>query len=166
MMKAMFCPKCGADGQTAESYCKRCGEWLPDIDALARPKVFSKLSRDEKIAKMRVLEMVSAGLSVTSAAVILSVLAGGNDMQILFLALICCVLVAVYQIVNFYLGHKLQRKIERSRAEGIDEIEALAEKKVEMLGPADATPFVGKGSVVENTTQLLEPIPRGTKRVD
>ena len=162
----MFCPKCGAAGQTAESYCKRCGEWLPDIGALARPKLFRKLSRDEKIAKMRVLEMVSVGLSVTSAAVILSVLAGGNDIQILFLALLCCVLVTVYQIVNFYLGYKLQRKIERSRAEGIDEIEAPAEKRVEALGSAAATPFVGRGSVVENTTELLEPIPRGAKRVD
>ncbi|HWN11140.1 MAG TPA: hypothetical protein VNO50_18015 [Pyrinomonadaceae bacterium] len=166
MMKTMFCPKCGADGQTAEAYCRSCGEWLPDIDALARPRLFRKLSRDEKIAKRRVLEMVSAGLSVTSAAVILSVLAGGNDLQILFLALICCVLVAVYQIVNFYLGHKIQRTIERSRAEVVHEIEEVADKRVETLGSADAISFVGRGSVVENTTELLEPIPRGAKRVD
>jgi len=110
--------------------------------------------------------MVSAGLSVTSAAVILSVLAGGNDLQILFLALICCVLVAVYQIVNFYLGHKIQRTIERSRAEVVHEIEEVADKRVETLGSADAISFVGRGSVVENTTELLEPIPRGAKRVD
>lgn len=165
-MKPMFCPKCGADGQTAESYCKRCGEWLPDIDGFAHPKLFRKLSRDQKIAKMRVLEMVSAGLSVTAAAVVLSVLAGGNDLQILFLALICCVLVAIYQIVNFYLGHKVQRKIEHSRTEGTDEIEALAEKRIEVLGSAEETPFIGRDSVVENTTELLEPIPRGGKRVD
>ena len=30
----MFCPKCGSGGQRAESYCKRCGEWLPEADAL------------------------------------------------------------------------------------------------------------------------------------
>jgi hypothetical protein len=32
------------------------------------------------------------------------------------------------------------------------------------LSPADATAFVGGYSVVENTTELLEPIPREAKR--
>ena len=27
----MFCPGCGADGQTANAYCKRCGAWLPEF---------------------------------------------------------------------------------------------------------------------------------------
>ena len=27
----MYCSTCGADSQTAKAYCKRCGEWLPDI---------------------------------------------------------------------------------------------------------------------------------------
>lgn len=136
------------------------------MDTLGRPKLFRKLSRDEKIAKIRMLEMLSAGLSLTSAVVILTVLAGGNDMQILYLALLCCFLVAVYQLVNFCLGWRLQRKVERSRGEGIDPVEGLTEKKVRTLDSGDATPFVNRPSVVENTTELLEPIPRGTKRVE
>lgn len=47
----MFCPKCGADGQTADSYCKRCGQWLPDLTAIRRPGLFRKQTRDEKIRK-------------------------------------------------------------------------------------------------------------------
>jgi hypothetical protein len=27
----MFCPICGADSQRPKAYCRRCGEWLPDI---------------------------------------------------------------------------------------------------------------------------------------
>jgi uncharacterized membrane protein YvbJ len=50
-MKKMFCPKCGADDQGAESYCKRCGEWLPDLDAIRRPGLFRKRTREEKIRK-------------------------------------------------------------------------------------------------------------------
>ena len=160
----MFCPKCGADAQSAESYCKRCGEWLPDIDDLVRPRLFRKRTREEKIRKMRVLEAVSAGLSLTSAAIIISILAGGGDTQLLFLAAFCCVLVAAYQVVNFYLGYKLQQKVDQSRADSTGEIKAETEKGVRVLSSADATPFVGEHSVVENTTQLLEPIPREAKR--
>jgi hypothetical protein len=29
----MYCSICGADNQTPDAYCKRCGEWLPDIKA-------------------------------------------------------------------------------------------------------------------------------------
>ena len=27
---AIFCARCGAAGQKVESYCRSCGEWLPD----------------------------------------------------------------------------------------------------------------------------------------
>ena len=164
MMKSMFCPKCGADGQSADTYCKRCGEWLPDIDALARPRLFRKWTREQKIRKMRVLEALSAGLSLTSAAIIISVLAGGVGTQLLILAVFLCFIVAAYQLVNFYLGHKLQQRVGQSRAGSTGEIEAGAEKRARALSPGDATQFAGGQSVVEGTTRLLEPIPREAKR--
>ena len=164
MTKSMFCPKCGADAQSAESYCKRCGEWLPDMDSLTRPRLFRKRTRDEKIRKMRVLEAVSAGLSLTSAAIIISFVTGGSDKHLLSLAAFCCFIVAVYQVVNFYLGYKLQPRVDKSRAGRTDEIEAQAEQRVRALPSADTTPFVGRNSVVENTTELLEPVPRAAKR--
>jgi hypothetical protein len=160
----MFCPKCGADGQSAESYCKRCGEWLPDIDAIARPRLFRKSTREQKIRKMRILEAISAGLSLTSAAIIISVLRGGAETQLLILAVFCCFIVAAYQVVNFYLGHKLQQRVDKSRAVGAGEIKAGAEENVRVLSTGDATPFVGGRSVVEGTTKLLEPLPREAKR--
>jgi hypothetical protein len=164
MMKGMFCPKCGAGAQSADSYCKRCGEWLPDIDDLASPKLFRKSTRKQKIRKMRILEAISAALSLISAAIIISVLRGGAETQLLILAVFCCFIVVAYQAVNFYLGHKLQQRVEQSRAESTGEIKAGDEGGVQMLSTGDATPFVGGHSVVEGTTKLLEPIPRGAKR--
>ena len=164
MVKSMFCPKCGADAQSADSYCKRCGEWLPDIDALARPMLFRKWTREQKIRKMRILEAISAGLSLTSAAIIISVLRGGAETQLLILAVFCCFIVAAYQVVNFYLGHKLQQRVDQSRAGSRDEIKTEAGKGVRALGPAGATPFVRGHSVVEKTTELLEPVPREARR--
>src|SRR5918997_3838016 len=144
----MFCPKCGADAQSADSYCKRCGEWLPDIDALARPMLFRKWTREQKIRKMRILEAISAGLSLTSAAIIISFLRGGAETQLLILAVFCCLIVAAYQVVNFYLGHKLQQGVEQSRAGSTGEIKAGAAESVPVLDTGEATPFVGGGRVV------------------
>ena len=156
----MFCPKCGADAQNAESYCTRCGEWLPDLNSFTRPGLFRKRTREEKIRKMRVLEAISAGLSLTAAAVIFAVIGGTADTQLLFLSLLCCLIVAVYQIVNFYLGSTLQKKIEQSRLKA----ETLPHKGVEQLGPGESTTFVNPQSVVENTTKHLDAVPRKVKR--
>jgi hypothetical protein len=147
-----------------EAYCKRCGEWLPDIDALTRPGLLRRLTREEKIRKMRLLEMISAGLSLISVAVILTVLAGQNDKQFLSLAVICCTLVAVYQMVNFYLGYKLKPKVTKEKEEKRAAIDAKAEGEVRMLGEADKNHFVEIPSVVEHTTKQLDAVPRVSKR--
>ena len=160
MAKVMFCPKCGAADQSAESYCKRCGDWVPDVDALTRPGLFRKRTREEKLRKIRVLEMVSAGLSLTSAAIIAAVLVG-NDTQLLFLAFLCSLFVALYQGVNFYLGRNLQQKINQSR---VKEMRTSPESRVGALNSGEATDFVNNISVVENTTKRLEAIPRKANR--
>jgi hypothetical protein len=156
----MFCPKCGADAQNADSYCTRCGEWLPDLKSFTRGGLFRRHTRDEKIRKMRVMEAISAGLALTSAAIIFVFLRGDADTQLLFLSLLCCVVVAIYQIINFYLGHTLQKKIEQSRTKD----EMLSTKRVEVLASGESTTFVDQPSVVENTTKNLDAVPRKVKR--
>jgi hypothetical protein len=156
----MFCPKCGADAQNAESYCTRCGEWLPDLNSLTRPGVFRKRTREEKIRKMRVLEAISAGLALAAAAMIFAVRRGSGDPQLLFLSLLCCLIIAVYQIVNFYLGSTMQKKIEQSRLKA----ETLSHTGAEQLGSGGSTTFVNPQSVVENTTRHLDAVPRKVKR--
>jgi hypothetical protein len=156
----MFCPKCGADAQNAESYCTRCGEWLPDLDAHTRPGLFRKRTRDEKIRKMRILEAISAGLALAAAAMIFSFLRGGSDQQLLFLSLLCCLIIAAYQMINFYLGSTLQKKITQSRMKE----EALPSQRVGELESGESTTFVNARSVVENTTKHLDAVPRKAKR--
>ena len=164
----MFCPKCGAVDQNADSYCKRCGEWLPDIDALTRPGfgLFRKRTREEKIRKMRILEALSAALSLTSAAIIFSVIASGSNRQLLFLAAMCGVIVAGYQIANFYLGYNLQRKIDQSREDNSANVSLPDENRVGQLNSADTFRSAQMQSVVDDTTKLLDPIPRKTGDID
>src|SRR5687768_14460083 len=139
MGKSMFCPKCGAEYQNVNSYCKRCGEWLPDIDSLGKPgfELFRKITRpEEKIRKMRIFEAISTGLSLTSAAIIVSFIAAGRNRELLFLAAIFCVVVAVYQIVNFYLGYNLQRRIDGSRQDNATTADFPDDHKTNQLNPA------------------------------
>jgi len=160
----MFCPKCGADEQSAESYCKRCGEWLPDLDALTRPGLFRKLTRQERIGKMRRLEAISAGLSFIALFVIMTVLTGGNDKQFLFLAAICCFLVAIYQLINLYFGYQLEKRGAPRHTEEKPAIKANPAKSLQAAGEAQSNRLTGVSSVVENTTELLEPVPRVATR--
>jgi hypothetical protein len=37
--KPVFCPKCGADNDSSQSYCRGCGHLLPDIKAYIRQRV-------------------------------------------------------------------------------------------------------------------------------
>ena len=158
----MFCPKCGAGDQIAESYCKSCGEWLPDFNVRGWKGFFRKPSREERIKKIRSLEAVSAGLSLTSAAIIIGFISTGRNGQLLFLAAFCALLVTVYQVVNFYLGYKIQHRIDRSRVDNV--IHVPSSNETRELRSADAAQFVDPPSVVENTTDLLEPIPRKSRR--
>lgn len=163
-MKRMFCPKCGAGEQTAEAYCKRCGEWLPDVDALNRPRLFRKRSREERIQKVRMLEAISTGLSLCAAGIIISILATGRNLEMLSLAAIACILVAVYQIANLYLGYTIQRPIDKSRETDDQIAQVETSQQQHQLDPASQTNFIHPQSVVENTTDLLEPIPRKSAR--
>ena len=159
----MFCPKCGAEDQNADSYCKRCGEWLPDIDSLSKPGfgLFRKRMRPEdKIRKMRILEAISTGLSLTSAAIIFSFISAGRNGQLLFLAAIFCVVVAAYQVVNFYLGYNLPRRIDGSRQDNATTANVPDDRKTGQLNSAAEFESAHMQSVVDDTTKLLDPVPR------
>ena len=155
MMNAIFCSKCGTSDQRAESYCRRCGQWLPDIDAPTQSKLFRKRTREEKIRKMRILEVVSAALAFISAAIIFSVLSGSHDTSLLNLAGICCIVIAVYQAVNFYFGYTLQPKRIKDLAEESREIEQRTKELPNALEGYSDERFIEMPTVTEKTTELL-----------
>lgn len=151
----MFCPKCGASDQRPEAYCRRCGGWLPDIDAPTQAGLFRKRTREEKIRKMRILEVVSAALAFTSAAIIFLVLSGRGEPSLLNLAGICCIIIAVYQAVNFYFGYTLRPRRNKELFEEGREIERA---KSDFPAAIDSyANIIEMPSVTENTTELIGP---------
>jgi hypothetical protein len=66
-------------------------------------------------------------------------------------------------MVNFYLGYKLRPKAPENRAEKGNRIDAKTTGQIQRLGEPDKNQFIDIPSVVENTTELLDTVPRVSK---
>lgn len=150
----MFCPKCGTNEQSPESYCRNCGVWLVDPEANAG--IFRRSTPEQALRKIRTLELISIGMSLISVVIIFAYLTAGLDRGLLFLAMTCGVVVVIYQLVNIYLGYKVtknlpkQHRAEIPQGEPTRVVEFPAHTSRQLNVPA---------SVTDNTTELLDPVP-------
>ena len=155
----MFCPGCGAESPSAEVYCKRCGEWLPDIKS-QRVK-WGGETPEQHLKVMLFLNGFSAVSALFSAIVLYATYLGrGGGMNgAVALTAALCVSISAWQISAFVIGLKLRRRLKRGR--GDKESQAvLAEAPAQpALNAADTSRFVGARSITENTTELLTPLP-------
>ncbi len=147
----MFCSKCGAPDQSPDAYCRACGDWIADPTALSRRNPFSPTTREEKLTKIRTLQLVGAGLSITSAAILLAFLFGDLDRGLLFLALACSVVVAFYQLANIYLGYKVSKTLPRPPNQ-----QPVQAPSAELVASPITRRLQTPASVVEGTTELLD----------
>lgn len=156
MKDPMFCPRCGVADQTPDSYCRQCGEWLPDLSSGRIGGRFGTTSREQKIRKMRILQFVSIGMSLAATAIVVTFLASGRDPEMLGIAALFGFLVTVYQVITLVLGYKvLAPKQEREQAP----VSRIDSAPNHALRAANTAEFIKPDSVVENTTELLDPVP-------
>src|SRR5690606_31097389 len=94
-----------------ESYCRSCGVWLPPLGSGGKLSRSPAASREDKLVRIRTLEMISAGLSLTAGAIVLTYLLTGADRGLLFLAAAVSIVVAIYQIANMVLGHGVAKSL-------------------------------------------------------
>ena len=153
MEKKIFCPKCGSPEQVGDSYCRHCGEWLPDMSSDRRGR-FRSSTREESIVLMRTLQKFSIGLSLISTVVIVLFLRGYTGSGILGVAAMFGFLVAIHQIASLFIGFKvLTPKTDLGIS---NETQQISPKPVNSLYSGDQTEFIKPDSVVEGTTELLE----------
>lgn len=152
----IFCLKCGAGGQRVESYCRNCGEWLPDPAAAMTPRGrLRRLSPERKQRRMRVLELLSAVAALVAGLLTLAVLTGA-DLELLVLPLILCFAVVGWQVVAFFMGRSIQvRRVQES----VEGEQRLSSARAGALNAADTRGLVRPPSVTENTTALLDSAP-------
>ena len=152
-----------------ESYCRACGEWLPDI-AKRGIKSFAGDSPEESLYISLFLSAMSSIVALLLAVWLYATYLGRPGVPgIIYVTAAFLLAIAGWQASNFYVGIKLRKKLVRRRkgnfAASPNEFNDIASQSNAALPAADASQFIGQAaSVTENTTELLEPVPR--KRAD
>ncbi len=152
----MFCPNCGKADQEKNTYCRSCGEFLPDFD--------NKNKKRETPAdqfKTTLIFNVMSAFAALSMAIMLYVfhLGNPNTHWSVYLAAALLISIASWQIASFFNNRKLKQRFIREK--DIDKTETDAEikefqmpKTKQSLPEADFSDSV-PSSVVENTTKNL-----------
>lgn len=156
----MFCPNCGAAEQAADSYCKRCGEWLPDMKR-GRGRRLGNATPEQLLTRVLVLGGLSSLASLVATVLLFTVRAVGPAERAVMLAATFTLLACVWQFISSLIGFRLKRRLTSARTAGAErpELAEPAERRP-ALAAADTSRFADVRSVTEGTTELLEPLPR------
>ncbi|HYO99239.1 MAG TPA: hypothetical protein VER76_03410 [Pyrinomonadaceae bacterium] len=169
----MFCPECGAGDQRADAYCTRCGEWLFDAKSAQghwHPVLRRARTPEQRMKMMLVFNTLDAVLALASAVIIYATQAGrAGHAPLVYVAAAFCIVIAAHQIISLIVNLKIQQRLKRARNEDATAAAAAAlagETHAHALNAADSGLFteVQRGSVTENTTELLDAVPRRTEQ--
>ena len=149
----MFCPTCGADSQNPKAYCRRCGEWIPDIRGRAGI-AFGGETPQQNVFTGLFINALSAFAALFSAiALYVTYLGTGEAKWSIYVAAASCLCIAGWQASSFIVGLKLRQRLKRLGEEPAPELET---KRRPVLAEPDVDSFVSASSVTENTTEFLK----------
>ena len=156
----MFCSNCGAADQSPNAYCKRCGEWLADKRSFGG-RGGSK--PEERMTAMIVFNGLSALLALFSAIALYATYLNTPEAKwSVYVAGACCLVIAIHQMISLAFALELKLRLKRGQADASQAFVSEAADSVAALGSGETTQFVEAKSVTENTTELLEAVPRVT----
>lgn len=151
--KAMFCPNCGNADQNENTYCRRCGIFLPDFDKLKRREP----SPEEHLKANFVLNIMTAFVSLTLAILLYIHFLGRGDTPILiYVTAGFLTAMFAWQAQVFWRTTKLKKQIILpKRAEKTEnETKLKSAETKELLNQANFKDVVPT-SVTEYTTKNL-----------
>lgn len=156
----MFCPKCGKENQTVNSYCRNCGIYLPDFNQLSKKVI----APEEHIKANTVLTFMSGIISLIFAILLHLTFTGKEGTPILVY------LVIGFLSANFFwqaqtfwrtrlLKKHLPKKNNQANSENSTEFQLTQNKYStdKLLNESNFDDFV-PASVTENTTKHLHKI--------
>jgi hypothetical protein len=150
----MFCPKCGSDGQAANSYCKRCGQWIAGGEGRAWYDS-GEMSPDRTLKVLGGFNVFGAALACACGVALFTALMMKKGVYFFGgLVSVYCILLAAFQLLTYVGARRLRRRLEGARGAALG-----GGGTAPALGAADTAPFGATPSVSERTTDLLEPVP-------
>jgi hypothetical protein len=154
----MFCPRCGTADQSPNAYCKRCGEWLADKKSFSGRGASKP---EERMTAMIIFNGLSALLALFSAIALYVTYLGTPEAKwSVYVAGACCIVIAIHQMLSFAFALELKLRLKRGHTNTRPAIASEAGGSLAALGSGETTQFVDKRSVTEDTTELLEAVPR------
>lgn len=155
----IFCARCGAAGQRVESYCRSCGEWLPNpAPAGHLPARLRGLSPERRQRRIHLLQLLTALAAAASALITLAVNFGLHP-DLLKVPILLCLVIIVWQVIAFLLGRSIQARRSQEADGGGPALPAAQGGAPPALSAADTGDMVRPRSVTENTTALLDSRP-------
>lgn len=153
----MFCPNCGSAEQIANSYCRKCGEFLPDL----KKNLKGSFGGETPQENVRAISSLSLIASVVSLLVAIWMYATNHSVPfVLHLAAAVLLCNAFWNLSNYYIVRKLAARLNLKRNESIEQPQVLPENKADspqmQLPEADTNEFITPNSITENTTRKLK----------
>ncbi len=150
----MFCPKCGNADQTPETYCRRCGIYLPD---LSKP-IKQEYAPEENIKVNTVLSLMTVIVCFTLAVLLYSLLAFRPDTHPLIYAT-GGLLIAMggWHIQSFIRNRKLKKQWAKLNPRAA-ELKKKGRKTGKLLDSPNFEDIVPP-SVTDRTTRQLQSEP-------
>lgn len=154
----MFCPKCGNADQKVDTFCRKCGTFLPDFEKLKNKET----TPETHLKANSFLSLLTAIVSLTLSILLYSFFLGKSDTPIL-IYITAGFLTAMFfwQAQTFWRTRLLKKQLVKAKQETSEITPQIEDTKTsKLLNEPDLNDYV-PASVVENTTKLLnEKVPR------
>ena len=162
----MFCPGCGNPNQRENTFCRQCGNFLPDLSGKLAKYGKKTETSQELIRTNLILNLMSAVVSIVSA-IALYILFWNRGSEFAAVFAIAAFLLAMggWQLSTFFNGLKLRKKFNLNTNQAAQTAQAYTPNEVEriktneLLTEANFSSTLPQ-SVTENTTRQLSEIPR------
>ena len=150
----MFCPKCGKSDQKKNTYCRQCGEFLPDLSKIKNGHVKTP---KERFKLSMVFNLLSAFMGIGTAVALLIVFGGREGTHpVIFSAISVLTVISIWQIVSFFNNRDLKKTFIRDAENVENEIKTLEPAQTKKLLDEPDLSDVIPASVTENTTKNLK----------
>lgn len=157
----MFCPKCGNADQLPESYCRRCGVFLPDLD---KPKKKAQ-TPIQNVNANAVLSGMTVVAALTLAILLYAILGFRPETHPLIYATAgFLIAIAAWNVQTFWRSMLLRKHFKKPQRPVDDPTStpALEMRQNNELSPANFEDLVPP-SVVDATTRHLDEAKISTK---
>lgn len=157
----MFCPNCGKSEQSLNTYCRQCGEFLPDYSDKKRTFSMGGNTPEEQIRVNLILNFLSGAVSFILAIVLYATFWGKPDTSpVIYMVAAFLLAMCGWQFSTFRVGLKLRKTFERRKNIDIENAGRVEKNIFESIKTKDLLPEadfsnVAPTSITENTTKTL-----------